>query len=43
VWQIEGRGREQARIGFASMEGDRIVYKVGQISEPAVAAEFERA
>jgi hypothetical protein len=43
MWRIEGRGRERARIGFACIKDDRIVYKVGQSSEPPVAAEFEPA
>lgn len=41
VWRIEGRGRERARIGFASIKDNRIVYKVGRNSEPAFAPEFE--
>ena len=43
MWRIEGRGRERARIGFACIEDDRIVYQVGQSSEAAVAPEFEPA
>ena len=43
MWRIEGRGRERARIGFACIEDDRIVYKVGQSSEPPGAPEFEIA
>ena len=35
-WRIEGRGRERARIGFASFEDDRVVYTVGQSSEALV-------
>jgi hypothetical protein len=33
-WRIEGPGSERARIGFASLEGDRMVYRVGQSVEP---------
>ena len=32
-WRIKGRGRERARIGFASIEDDQIVYTVGEGSE----------
>jgi hypothetical protein len=41
LWRIEGRGSERARIGFACIEDNRIVYKVGQNSELPVAREFE--
>jgi hypothetical protein len=43
TWRIDGSGRERARIGFAHIEDDRIVYKVGQGSESPVAPEFEPA
>jgi hypothetical protein len=43
MWRIEGRGRERARIGYACVEDNRIVYNLGQSSEPPVAPEFELA
>lgn len=27
-WEIEGRGKERARIAYASLEGDQLVYRV---------------
>jgi hypothetical protein len=31
-WEIEGNGRERARIAYASLEGDRIVYSLEEPS-----------
>jgi hypothetical protein len=33
-WRIEGPGSERARIAFASLEGDRIVYRIGKSVDP---------
>ena len=33
-WTIEGEGRERARIAYASLKGDRVVYSL----EPACQA-----
>jgi len=40
-WRIEGRGRKRARIGFACIEEDRIVYRVARSSEAPAADQFE--
>jgi hypothetical protein len=40
-WRIQGPGSERARIAFASLKGDRIVYRIGQSVEPC--AEPERS
>jgi hypothetical protein len=33
-WRIQGPGSERARIAFASLDGERIVYRIGQTVEP---------
>jgi len=34
-WEIEGEGKDRARIAYANLEGDRVVYHV---ESPCVAA-----
>jgi hypothetical protein len=29
AWQVTGPGSERARVGYATLEGDRVVYTVG--------------
>jgi hypothetical protein len=41
MWRVEGPGKERARVGFASIEDDRIVYKLGQ--KACAVNEVERA
>jgi len=36
-WEIEGEGKDRARIGCASLEGDRIVYRLEAASSIAAA------
>lgn len=38
-WKIEGAGRERARLGFASIENDQIVYRLGDDSKPLATSE----
>jgi hypothetical protein len=37
-WQIEGAGKERARIALASLEGDRLTYRILGPGEPAPAS-----
>ena len=36
-WQIEGPGKERARLAYATLDGDRLVYSVGKRAKPVVA------
>jgi hypothetical protein len=42
-WQIEGAGKERARIAWASLDGDRLVYSFGPDSAPAAGAGAQKA
>lgn len=39
-WQIEGAGKERARIALASLDGDRVSYRVLHPSEEIAASSF---
>jgi len=38
TWQIEGQGKERARIAWAKLDGDRLVYSFSQDGKPAAEA-----
>jgi hypothetical protein len=38
TWQIEGQGKERARIAWASLDGDRLAYSFSRDGNPAAGA-----
>ena len=34
-WRVEGPGSERARVAYARLEGERVVYEVGRRTQAA--------
>src|ERR1019366_10637229 len=41
-WSVEGEGSERARVAFATLQGDRLVYSFGSVQESDRTRDFSR-